>query len=73
VRFIWFGGEELGLLGSSYYVKNLTPTELSHIGYELDADVTPTPNYTIGILDPAAPDLFGRTVTTTFPSNVYGP
>jgi Peptidase family M28/PA domain len=73
LRFIWFGGEELGLLGSSYYVKNLTPTELSHIGYDLDADVTATPNYVIGILDPAAPDFFGRTVSTTFPSNVYGP
>jgi hypothetical protein len=73
LRFIWFGGEELGLLGSTYYVNNLTPTELSHTAYDLDADVTATPNYLIGILDPAAPDLFGRTVTTTFPSNVYGP
>ena len=57
LRFIWFGGEELGLLGSSYYVNNLSPTELSHIGYDLDADVTATPNYIIGVLDPAAPDL----------------
>ncbi len=73
LRFIWFGGEELGLLGSSYYVNNLSPVELSHIAYDLDADVTATPNYIIGILDPAAVDLFGRTVTTTFPSNVYAP
>ena len=73
LRFIWFGGEELGLLGSKYYVNNLSSTELSHIGYDLDADVTATPNYVIGILDPAAPDFFGRTVSTTFPSNVYGP
>jgi hypothetical protein len=71
LRFIWFGGEELGLLGSSYYVNNLSSTELSHIGYDLDADVTATPNYTIGVLDPAAPDLFGRTVTATFPNRVY--
>jgi hypothetical protein len=71
LRFIWFGGEELGLLGSSYYVNNLTSTELSHIGYDLDADVTATPNYTIGVLDPAAPDLFGRTLTATFPNRVY--
>src|SRR5258707_13554052 len=27
LRFIWFGGEELGLLGSSYYVNNLSPSE----------------------------------------------
>ena len=45
LRFIWFGGEELGLLGSAYYVNNLSSTELSHIGYDLDADVTATPNY----------------------------
>ena len=71
LRFIWFGGEELGLLGSSYYVNNLSKTELSHIGYDLDADVTATPNYSIGGLDPAAPDLFGRTITATFPNRVY--
>ena len=71
LRFIWFGGEELGLLGSSFYINNLTPTELSHIGYDLDADVTATPNYVVGILDPAGPDLFGRTVTQTFPNRVY--
>jgi Zn-dependent M28 family amino/carboxypeptidase len=84
LRFIWFGGEELGLLGSSFYVDNLSPTDLGHIFYDLDADVTATPNYIIGILDPAAVDLFGRTVSTTscsspspsspcFPANVYGP
>ncbi len=73
LRFIWFGGEELGLLGSAYYVNNLTPAELSDTAYDLDADVTATPNGVIGILDPAAPDFFGRTVSTTFPSNVYEP
>jgi hypothetical protein len=71
LRFIWFGGEELGLLGSAFYVNNLSKTELSHIGYDLDADVTATPNYLIGVLDPAAPDLFGRTVTATFPNRAY--
>jgi hypothetical protein len=73
LRFIWFGGEELGLLGSAYYVNNLTPTQASHIGYDLDADVTATPNYVVGVLDPAGPDLFGRTVTQTFPNRVYKP
>jgi hypothetical protein len=73
LRFIWFGGEELGLLGSSYYINNLSKTELSHIGYDLDADVTATPNYVVGVLDPAGPDLFGRTVTATFPKRVYKP
>ena len=71
LRFIWFGGEELGLLGSSYYVDNLSSTELSHIGYDLDADVTATPNYTIGVLDPAGPDLFSGVSTSTFPNRAY--
>jgi Peptidase family M28/PA domain len=73
LRFIWFGGEELGLLGSHYYVDNLSSSQLSRIRYDLDADVTATPNYSIGILDPAAPDFFGRTVSTTFPQQVYEP
>jgi Peptidase family M28/PA domain len=73
LRFIWFGGEELGLFGSSYYVDTLSPDELSRIGYDLDADVTATPNYSIGVLDPAAVDFFGRTVSTQFPDNVYEP
>lgn len=71
LRFIWFGGEELGLFGSIHYVNNLSKTELSHIGYDLDADVTATPNYLIGVLDPAGPDLFSRTVSSTFPNRVY--
>ncbi len=71
LRFIWFGGEELGLLGSTFYVNNLTPSERNHIGYDLDADVTATPNYVVGVLDPAEPDLFGGTVTSTFPNRVY--
>jgi hypothetical protein len=73
LRFIWFGGEELGLLGSSFYVNNLSPTELGKIGYDLDADVTATPNYVVGVLDPAGVDLFGRTESTTFPPQVYQP
>jgi Zn-dependent M28 family amino/carboxypeptidase len=73
LRFIWFGGEELGLLGSDYYVHHISPSKLNNISYDLDADVTATPNYLIGVLDPAGPDLFSRTVSTTFPSNVYEP
>jgi hypothetical protein len=73
LRFIWFGGEELGLLGSLFYVNNLSTEQLSKIGYDLDADVTATPNYDVGVLDPAAVDFFGRTVSTQFPSNVYAP
>jgi hypothetical protein len=73
LRFIWFGGEELGELGSAFYVNNLSASELSKIRYDLDADVMATPNYSIGVLDPAAVDLFGRTVSTQFPQQVYEP
>jgi hypothetical protein len=73
LRFIWFGGEELGLLGSKYYVSHLSAPDLSRIFYDLDADVFGTPNPVIGILDPAAVDFFGRTVSTQFPPNVYEP
>jgi len=61
LRFIWFGGEELGLLGSTAYLNSLSSSDLSKIGYDLDADVTATPNYVVGVLDPAGVDLFTRT------------
>jgi hypothetical protein len=73
LRFIWFGGEELGLFGSEFYVNNLTSTQASHISYDLDADVFGTPNYIIGVLDPAAPDLFSKQVPETFANKVYKP
>src|SRR5258708_33848686 len=44
LRFIWFGGEGLGLLGPSYYVNNPSQTDLSHIGSDPHAPGTPTPN-----------------------------
>jgi hypothetical protein len=72
LRFIWFGGEELGLLGSSYYVDNLPQAELAKIGYDLDADVTATKNGDWAVLDPAAGNLFGGT-PPQFPANVYAP
>jgi Zn-dependent M28 family amino/carboxypeptidase len=71
LRFIWFGGEELGLLGSNFYINSLSSNELSHIGYDLDADVLGTPNYVAGVLDPAGVELFTRGPGTTFPNKVY--
>jgi hypothetical protein len=73
LRFIWFGGEEVGLLGSRFYVNNLTTTDYNHIGFDLDADVFGTPNFIIGVLDPAAPDFFSRQVPETFANRVYKP
>jgi Zn-dependent M28 family amino/carboxypeptidase len=71
LRFIWFGGEELGLLGSNYYINSLSSNDLSHIGYDLDADVLGTPNYVLGVVDPAGVELFTRGPGTTMPNKVY--
>ena len=51
LRFIWFGGEELGLLGSRYYTQHLAPPELRDILFDVDVDVTATPNHDILIAD----------------------
>ena len=74
LRFIWFGGEELGLLGSDYYVNNLPADELAKIKFDLDADVTATPNYVAGVLDPKdGVTLFGRTPGTPMPPSIWAP
>jgi hypothetical protein len=74
LRFIWFGGEELGLLGSQYYVSTLPADELAKIKFDLDADVTATPNYVAGILDPKdGVTLFGRTPGTPMPPSTWAP
>jgi peptidase M28-like protein/PA domain-containing protein len=65
LRYIWFGGEELGLFGSAYYTKHLTPAELHRIVFDVDVDVTATPNFDIQIADPAHAQNVKR-----FPKNV---
>jgi hypothetical protein len=65
LRYIWFGGEELGLLGSQYYTTHLTTAELHRIIFDVDVDVTATPNFDIQIADPAYAFNVGQ-----FPSNV---
>jgi hypothetical protein len=74
LRFIWFGGEELGLLGSQYYVDTLRADERAKIKFDLDADVTATPNYVAGILDPQdGVTLFGRNPGTPMPPSIFAP
>ncbi len=51
VRFAWWGGEESGLLGSTFYVAQLTPDEREDIGLYLNFDMIASPNYTFGIYD----------------------
>ncbi|WP_231384123.1 M28 family peptidase [Cellulomonas sp. URHD0024] len=74
LRFIWFGGEELGLLGSDYYVNTLPADELAKIKFDLDADVTATPNYVAGVLDPKdGVGLFDREPGTPMPPSIWAP
>jgi len=45
VRFAWWGGEERGLLGSRFYVNNLTLAERSQIQLNLNFDMVGSPNF----------------------------
>ncbi len=65
LRYIWFGGEELGLLGSAYYTQHLSSSELAILAFDLDADVTATPNYDYLVADPA-----NASNVNQFPPNV---
>ncbi|MDO5498447.1 MAG: M28 family metallopeptidase [Propionibacteriaceae bacterium] len=54
VRFAWWGAEELGLLGSNYYVNDLVennPAQLRKIATYLNFDMVGSPNYIIGVYD----------------------
>jgi Zn-dependent M28 family amino/carboxypeptidase len=44
VRFIWFGAEEAGLVGSAFYVSQLTKRELKDIAVMLNFDMVGSPN-----------------------------
>ena len=50
-RFIFFSGEEQGLLGSEHYVSQLTGKQLSSISVMLDYDMLASPNYARFIYD----------------------
>jgi len=45
VRFIFFSGEEQGLLGSDHYVSQLTKKQIQDISVMLDFDMLASPNY----------------------------
>jgi Zn-dependent M28 family amino/carboxypeptidase len=44
VRFIWFGAEEAGLVGSAHYVSQLAKRELKNIAVMLNYDMIGSPN-----------------------------
>ncbi len=51
LRFIWFGAEEFGLVGSEYYVNSLTAQERSKIMAMLNFDMVGSPNYARFVYD----------------------
>jgi Zn-dependent M28 family amino/carboxypeptidase len=54
VRFAWWGAEEVGLLGSTYYVDDLVlnnPAELDQIATYLNFDMVGSPNYVMSVYD----------------------
>jgi Zn-dependent M28 family amino/carboxypeptidase len=51
VRFIWFGAEESGLLGSEHYVASLPPDERAKIAAMLNFDMVGSPNFVRFVYD----------------------
>ncbi|MFE7955389.1 M28 family metallopeptidase [Streptomyces sp. NPDC057413] len=60
LRFAWWGAEELGMVGSRYYVGRLTSTERSRISAYLNFDMigSPNPGYFVYDDDPALEKTF---------------
>jgi aminopeptidase Y len=51
VRFAWWGAEESGLVGSNFYVNNLSQAEKEKIALYLNFDMIGSPNYVFQIYD----------------------
>ena len=51
LRFVWWGAEELGLLGSRHYVQRLSPAARRQIALYLNADMVGSPNFVRFVYD----------------------
>ena len=51
VRFAWWGAEESGLLGSEYYVANLSKRDIKNIALNLNFDMIGSPNFVRFVYD----------------------
>ncbi|SHL76232.1 PA domain-containing protein [Roseovarius marisflavi] len=51
VRFAWWGAEEAGLLGSEFYVSQLTTREIKDIALNLNFDMVGSPNFVRFVYD----------------------
>jgi aminopeptidase Y len=59
VRFALWGAEESGLVGSTYYVNNLSQEELDRITLYLNFDMIGSPNHVFFVYDGDDSDLVG--------------
>jgi Zn-dependent M28 family amino/carboxypeptidase len=63
IRFLWFGGEEDGLVGSRYYAAHLSDAEVARTDMMLDTDMIASPNFARLVYDgdgsTFGPDLAG--------------
>jgi len=59
VRFAWWGAEESGLVGSTYYVDNLSQDERDRITMYLNFDMIGSPNHVFFIYDGDDSDAVG--------------
>ena len=64
IRFLWFGGEEDGLVGSQYYAAHLSNAEVARTDMMLDTDMIASPNFARLVYDGDG---------STFGPNVSGP
>ncbi|MDP9373816.1 MAG: M28 family metallopeptidase [Chloroflexota bacterium] len=51
IRFMWYGAEEFGLIGSRYYVDQLPQAELDKIALMLNFDMIGSPNFVRFVYD----------------------
>ena len=51
LRFMWYGAEENGLLGSTFYVNSLSQAERERIEMMINFDMIGSPNFMRGIYD----------------------
>jgi Zn-dependent M28 family amino/carboxypeptidase len=50
IRFGWFSGEEIGLIGSNRYVESLSDTQKKQITHYINIDMLASPNYKYSVL-----------------------
>ena len=51
LRFMWYGAEEFGLLGSEHYVENLSDAEIDQIMAMVNFDMVGSPNFARFVYD----------------------